>query len=456
MTDRDERTRGSERDGRDVGATTGAARHDEPHEPHEPHELHELTPLDVDLARFVEAAQLQLDADLREDAPTPDAAATLRCAHVLDAHAVPEAWVERAELEANVVPLRRHRTADTEALAPFVVAMRRSVADTAHERRLAGIPPLTFHEATPAVVLQGRPHAARTRWARVLGVAAVVAVASLVGSLVGAPRPEATNRGSAPSVTARRPLGAPDRSVGADAHEAPRRVATSPTVAQDGSPTAGPTHAPPHAVGIAADGGDSPPIGVPFDAAQRSTSPRDGDDVLASDPTLGRPGARVPRSAPRVHGQASAAVASAEDRGAALTVETASMSLEDRLRALDGEAAAAWREGRLDDATSALERIVEIGGKRRQVEAAFADLFAITRQRVTGDARERELSALWSRYLDRFPQGRHADDARAGSCRVAPAHTRADCWRDYLTHHPEGEHVEPARRALGETEPAGG
>lgn len=406
------------------------------------HDVDVLEPLDAGLLDFVNATRDALDAEIVAHAPTPDAAAALRLAHVLDQDAVPAAWAERAELENNVVPLQRRSTADAEALAPFIAALRASVGEAALERRLAGIPELVIEGSTPA---PSRNQRSTARWMWAAGIAAVIAVAAFAGAVGGV---SSLGREDAALV--------PMASMGSD--QARRTPPEFTGTARAPSSNATESHTP-----VASEGGaDLSPSDSSAPSADDATSLALADEaggVVHVDPSvpLDAEGASpTSRRVHRVRSQASSTVAAMEGGDTDVAVDSASSSLDDRLRALEVEAATAWRGGQLDDAVSALERIIELGGTRRRVEAAFADLFAITRQRSAGETRERELASLWSRYLERFPRGRHADDARAGLCRIAPTNERETCWREYLEGHPDGEHVDAARRALGSSEASPG
>lgn len=104
-----------------------------------------------------------------------------------------------------------------------------------------------------------------------------------------------------------------------------------------------------------------------------------------------------------------------------------------------------WTDGDLAGAESALRRVIARAGRGRRADLAFGDLFAVVRAKSGPDAEARE----WSRYLERFPRGRFADDARAGLCRRASGSQRAQCWGDYLKAHPTGAHARQARRESG-------
>lgn len=120
----------------------------------------------------------------------------------------------------------------------------------------------------------------------------------------------------------------------------------------------------------------------------------------------------------------------------------------DALAELDARAQALWRAGDLDGAEQLFREIVRRGGHGRWAQLAYGELFSLA-QRHPAEQRE----ALWRDYLATFPDGRYAEDARAGLCRRAAASERDACWSDYLSQHPEGTHAAEARRALGLDEP---
>lgn len=113
-----------------------------------------------------------------------------------------------------------------------------------------------------------------------------------------------------------------------------------------------------------------------------------------------------------------------------------------QLNALAERAQAHWREGDLVEARRLFERVVAGGGRTRQVELAYADLFALAHQR--GQRQD----TLWRAYLKRFPKGQFADDASAGLCRVAAEQARPTCWRSYLEAFPRGAYHTEAQRAI--------
>lgn len=123
--------------------------------------------------------------------------------------------------------------------------------------------------------------------------------------------------------------------------------------------------------------------------------------------------------------------------------------LGDRVAALDAEAQARWAAGDLDGAEQSFRAILAIAGKSRYGDLAYGDLFTLARQRGERAAE----TALWTEYLERFPQGRFAQDARAGSCRRAAAAERATCWQAYREDFPMGVHLREAERALAEETP---
>lgn len=120
-------------------------------------------------------------------------------------------------------------------------------------------------------------------------------------------------------------------------------------------------------------------------------------------------------------------------------------NIEERLRALADAAEVALGRGELQRADDLLAKLIAIGGRHRLVELAYGDRFTIAHRRgIIG-----EQTKLWRAYLQRFPRGRFADDARAGLCRHAPQDARASCWQRYLDELPSGAYQAAARRAIG-------
>ena len=96
--------------------------------------------------------------------------------------------------------------------------------------------------------------------------------------------------------------------------------------------------------------------------------------------------------------------------------------IDERLETLDERAQQRWAAGDRAGARKDFRTIVRIGGRRKQVELAYAELFALARQGG------RSLPPLWREYLRRFPKGRYAAEASAGLCRAAATDERAACW----------------------------
>jgi len=97
-------------------------------------------------------------------------------------------------------------------------------------------------------------------------------------------------------------------------------------------------------------------------------------------------------------------------------------SVSERLAELDTRAQARWSAGDVEGARRDFRSIVKLGGRRTQVQLAYAELFALARQR--GE----DLSSLWREYLRKFPKGRYAPEASAGLCRSTPVADRDACW----------------------------
>lgn len=114
------------------------------------------------------------------------------------------------------------------------------------------------------------------------------------------------------------------------------------------------------------------------------------------------------------------------------------------LEELDAAAHAAWRAGDLAEAERLFRRLAKRAGTDRLGDLAYGDLFTLARQ-TKSPAKE---AALWREYLERFPRGRSADDARGGLCRRAEGDAQVECWRRYLDDRPDGAHRAQAQRAV--------
>ncbi len=111
---------------------------------------------------------------------------------------------------------------------------------------------------------------------------------------------------------------------------------------------------------------------------------------------------------------------------------------------LERDAMAAWKAGELARAESLLRVIIGRAGRGTKAELAYGDLFSLAKQR--GGATQQ--TKVWRQYLEKFPNGRHADDARAGLCMRASGEAASKCWAKYLDKHPRGAHASRARRAV--------
>ncbi len=113
-----------------------------------------------------------------------------------------------------------------------------------------------------------------------------------------------------------------------------------------------------------------------------------------------------------------------------------------RLEQLEADANAAWKAGKLDEAARVFEQITSLDRRGSWAESAYGDLFTLARQQ------RRSAVPLWTAYLERFPNGRFADDARAGLCRRAPKGEALACWSEYLEAMPQGSFRKQAQRAI--------
>jgi hypothetical protein len=112
---------------------------------------------------------------------------------------------------------------------------------------------------------------------------------------------------------------------------------------------------------------------------------------------------------------------------------------------LEEEAQRLWERGELAAAERKFRDVVRVAGDSQRAELAYGDLFVLARQlRGAGGP-----TSVWREYLERFPRGRFAEDARGGLCRRATGDERTACWRAYLSHHPDGTHRAQATAAVG-------
>jgi hypothetical protein len=103
------------------------------------------------------------------------------------------------------------------------------------------------------------------------------------------------------------------------------------------------------------------------------------------------------------------------------------------------------------------------GGMRGIIVAPFVIAACVTagcsrQESAWQDAARRNTPAAYQEYLDRYPRGAHAADARAGivTAQEAAAWARAErletpeAWQRYLADWPQGAHAPIARRSLVE------
>lgn len=116
-----------------------------------------------------------------------------------------------------------------------------------------------------------------------------------------------------------------------------------------------------------------------------------------------------------------------------------------RLATLDAEAQVCWFQGDLRCAEQRFGEIIRLGGRGERAQLAYGDLFLIAHQQQKRATEAR----LWRQYLRRFPNGRHADEARAGLCRrTKDVSRRRTCWSRYLNDFPRGSHRRTAAAGM--------
>ncbi|MEE9383724.1 MAG: hypothetical protein V3V08_09950 [Nannocystaceae bacterium] len=163
-------------------------------------------------------------------------------------------------------------------------------------------------------------------------------------------------------------------------------------------------------------------------AVPKERAPDPSRDLAPSSETAtsDRPAKRRSRGRPRTQDHDAPQTAVVDDAATA----------DERLRELDRRAQATWRSGDKQAAEKLFRTIIQIGRHTNWAQLAYGDLFTLRRQ-LRDDAGE---SRLWREYLQRFPHGIHADEARAGLCRRAAPDLRAPCWSAYLSDFPTGSY----------------
>ncbi|MDC0670053.1 hypothetical protein [Nannocystis radixulma] len=338
---------------------------------------------------LVDAAAADLGEAMRRDQLAPDFAAVVAEAHARDPKRVPVAALAEVRALAPVAQLRgdaggRVPPREQAEFAALLAAARAEIDADCAAVRAAGPPPVSVPEVRHAA---GRP------W---MWLAAVAAVAALVFGV----RPLLTRGPTAPGTGIQAPW---QDQASRSQHEV--EPATPPVRVERPRPVVAVEPAPP-----------------PLEAIAPAPEVAPAEDVVKD----------MPRST-GLKGQAEKAIS--KPRGE---------SLVERLRRLDGEAEAKWEAGDLAGAEALYREIAGLAPGSRAADLAYGDLFSLARQRHGGD----EEVALWREYLEVFPRGRYADDARAGLCRRTDEGLRPACWRDYLADFPNGVHRSQAARAL--------
>jgi hypothetical protein len=340
---------------------------------------------DPELDALLADASASIDRELRQ-APVPwDFAAVLARAHELDPVQISAEDVHEAGLAAPVVSLAHERR------------RRPTHDDPAFERLVADVRADAEHDAAlrmhGVVALPPRPAAAWPLRGMLLGALALAAVLVLgFGLLEGVRYVQRDRRGPPDAALHQGEVTQPtyeraDIDDGGEPAERPR-------------PRVEPELAP-----------------APLEPAPLETIVPSALPAAASKVVFSKPKAKAVGAAPLP-------------------------SLAERIAVIDAEAHAAWKARDFALAEQRFEALIELAGGSRLADLAYGDLFTLARR--SGE-RSRE-PALWKRYLARFPDGRFADDARAGLCRRAATDARAVCWRDYLDDFPGGSYRAQAQR----------
>lgn len=329
----------------------------------------------------------------------PDFAALVEEAHARDPQRVPASALAEARELAPVVDLRsdshmRLSRRDQAEFASLLAEARGEIDVDVAAVRAAGAPPM-------AVPADRRPRSRAWMW-----LAAAAAVAGLAFGL----RP-LLSRGEATDVSA---IQAPwQDQASPPRHEATPAPTPAPVIRRAERPAEPEVASEPEVVPepeVAPEVEPEPVVDVPEDSPDK-TGLKEHD-------------LKVRRTKP------------------------AGESPADKLRRLDGEAEALWHSGDLAGAEARYREIVGLAPGSRAADLAYGDLFSLARQRRGAD----DEAELWREYLQAFPRGRYADDARAGLCRRAEGDDKAGCWRAYLDEFPGGVHRHQAARVLGESE----
>ncbi|MEM9457342.1 MAG: hypothetical protein AAGF11_24395 [Myxococcota bacterium] len=163
---------------------------------------------------------------------------------------------------------------------------------------------------------------------------------------------------------------------------------------------------------------------------------------IAPEPTEMIPQEPAPLEAPTV--KAPALDAGTERPTASRSSTRRSTRRQRSLQRLDDLAATRLAAGDTTGAQKAYRALIRKAGRSGLAELAYGDLFTLAH----GQRDRAEQRRLWREYLDKFPRGRFADDARAGLCRGLAGEPRAECWERYLDDFPTGAYHRQAERAL--------